>query len=80
MASQSPAAAPSALSGTLGEMVGEFFGTMVLLLFGDGCVATFALFTKLGTGGAAGGDGGYAVSARAEEGSGRVSLDETQVR
>jgi len=26
---------------------------MVLILFGDGCVATFALFTKLGTGGAA---------------------------
>ncbi|HEY0752810.1 MAG TPA: MIP/aquaporin family protein [Ktedonobacteraceae bacterium] len=43
---------PSALSGTLGEAMGEFFGTMVLILFGDGCVATFALFTKLGTGGA----------------------------
>ena len=28
----------------------EFFGTMVLLLFGDGCVATFALFTNLGLG------------------------------
>jgi len=39
----------SALSGTLGECIGEFFGTMVLILFGDGCVATFALFTKLGT-------------------------------
>lgn len=38
----------SLLSGTLGEMIGEFFGTMVLILFGDGCVATFALFTKLG--------------------------------
>src|SRR5216684_5174905 len=41
------------LSGTLGEMIGEFFGTMVLILFGDGCVASFALFTKLGAGGAA---------------------------
>jgi glycerol uptake facilitator protein len=38
---------PSALAGTLGECIGEFFGTMVLILFGDGCVATFALFTKL---------------------------------
>ncbi len=35
---------PSALSGTLGECIGEFFGTMVLILFGDGCVATFGLF------------------------------------
>ncbi len=34
----------SALAGTLGECIGEFFGTMVLILFGDGCVATFALF------------------------------------
>jgi glycerol uptake facilitator protein len=40
---------PSALAGTLGECIGEFFGTMVLILFGDGCVATFALFTKLGS-------------------------------
>src|SRR5260370_19139125 len=40
----------SALSGTLGEAIGEFFGTMVIVLFGEGCVATFALFTKLGTG------------------------------
>jgi glycerol uptake facilitator protein len=39
---------PSALSGTLGECVAEFFGTFVLLLFGDGCVATFALFNNLG--------------------------------
>src|SRR5690242_15099429 len=50
MASQAEAA-PSALAGTWGEMIGEFFGTMVLILFGDGCVATFALFTKLGPGG-----------------------------
>jgi glycerol uptake facilitator protein len=43
MASRS-VAAPSALSGTPGEMIGEFFGTMVLILFGDGCVAVFGLF------------------------------------
>lgn len=42
-----------ALAGTLGEAMAEFFGTMVLILFGDGCVATFALFTKLGANGAA---------------------------
>ena len=35
---------PTALSGTLGEMIGEFFGTMVLILFGDGVVATAFLF------------------------------------
>jgi glycerol uptake facilitator protein len=46
MASQS-VGRPTALSGTLGEMIGEFFGTMVLILFGDGCVATFALYTKV---------------------------------
>src|SRR2546428_12553083 len=39
---------PAALSGTLGEMISEFFGTMVLILFGDGCVATFALYTNIG--------------------------------
>src|SRR3984893_11416787 len=43
MSSQSVARSPL-LAGTYGEMVGEFFGTMVLILFGDGCVATFALF------------------------------------
>jgi len=47
MSSQA-ASAPSALSGTVGEMIGEFFGTMVLILFGDGCVATFALYSKIG--------------------------------
>jgi glycerol uptake facilitator protein len=47
MASQS-VSAPSALSGTLGEMIGEFFGTMVLILFGDGCVATVFLFANIG--------------------------------
>jgi glycerol uptake facilitator protein len=40
-------ASATPLAGTLGEAIGEFFGTMVLLLFGDGCVATFALFTNL---------------------------------
>ncbi len=44
---------PSAMAGTFGEALAEFFGTMVLILFGDGCVATFALFTKLGANGAA---------------------------
>jgi glycerol uptake facilitator protein len=34
----------NALAGTPGEMIGEFFGTMVLILFGDGCVAVFGLF------------------------------------
>src|SRR6266545_6630395 len=43
MASRAVGATP-ALAGTLGECIGEFFGTMVLILFGDGCVATFALF------------------------------------
>jgi glycerol uptake facilitator protein len=52
MATQA-ASTPSALAGTLGEMIGEFFGTGVLILFGDGCVATFALYTKLGAGGLA---------------------------
>lgn len=42
----------SALAGTWGECLAEFMGTMVLILFGDGCVATFALFTNLGPGGA----------------------------
>jgi glycerol uptake facilitator protein len=35
---------PTALAGTLGDSIGEFFGTMVLILFGDGCVACFGLF------------------------------------
>jgi glycerol uptake facilitator len=43
MSSQSVARSPL-LAGTYGEMIGEFFGTMVLILFGDGCVATFGLF------------------------------------
>jgi len=44
---------PSALAGVWGEAIGEFFGTMVLILFGDGCVATFALFTNIGPNNAA---------------------------
>lgn len=40
--------ATPALAGTLGECIGEFFGTMVLIFFGDGCVAVFGLFTNLG--------------------------------
>ena len=35
---------PNALAGIPGEMIGEFFGTMVLILFGDGCVAVYGLF------------------------------------
>lgn len=46
MASQT-AARSTALTGTWGECIAEFFGTMVLILFGDGCVASFALFNKL---------------------------------
>jgi glycerol uptake facilitator len=42
---------PNALAGLPGEMIAEFFGTMVLILFGDGCVAVFGLFSKsLGVG------------------------------
>src|SRR6266700_596501 len=39
---------PSALAGIYGEMIGEFFGTMILILFGDGCVATVFLFANIG--------------------------------
>ncbi len=52
MAAQTGVRTP-VLGGVLGESIGEFFGTMVLILFGDGCVATFALFTNLGANGAA---------------------------
>src|SRR5437016_2375993 len=47
MASQA-GAAPSPLAGTLGEMIGEFFGTMTLILFGDGVVATAFLYGNIG--------------------------------
>lgn len=39
---------PSALAGTWGEALAEFIGTLILILFGDGCVASFALFGKYG--------------------------------
>ncbi len=51
MASQAEAS-PSALAGIWGEMIGEFFGTMTLILFGDGCVATVFLFANIGANGA----------------------------
>ena len=47
MASQA-VAKPSVLAGVWGEALGEFFGTMVLILFGDGCVATVFLFSNIG--------------------------------
>ena len=47
MAQVAGTARPTALAGTLGEALAEFFGTMVLILFGDGCVACFGLFTKV---------------------------------
>jgi glycerol uptake facilitator len=46
MASQA-VAKPSALAGIWGEMIGEFMGTMILILFGDGVVATFGLFSSV---------------------------------
>src|SRR5437667_2721001 len=51
MASQA-VSRPSALAGIYGEMVAEFFGTMILILFGDGCVATVFLFANIGANGA----------------------------
>src|SRR5437588_9760072 len=48
MSSQSVARSPL-LAGTYGEMIGEFFGTMVLILFGDGVVATAFLFEPFNT-------------------------------
>jgi glycerol uptake facilitator protein len=36
------------LGGLYGECIAEFLGTLVLMLFGDGCVATFGLFNTLG--------------------------------
>jgi glycerol uptake facilitator protein len=48
MASQPVSRRAFSLEGTWGESLAEFFGTMVLILFGDGCVATFALFNSFG--------------------------------
>src|SRR5256714_2282381 len=48
MSSQSVARSPL-LAGTYGEMIGEFFGTKVLILFGDGVVATSFLFEPFTT-------------------------------
>ncbi|GAC1392004.1 MAG: MIP/aquaporin family protein [Ktedonobacteraceae bacterium] len=42
-----------ALAGTVGEALAEFMGTMVLILFGDGCVATFVAFNNIGPNNAA---------------------------
>ena len=42
---------PDPLAGTLGECIAEFMGTMILVLFGLGTMATFALFTHIGLGG-----------------------------
>ena len=53
MAERTISTKPKALSGTFGECVAEFLGTMVLLLFGDGCVASFALFNNVGPNGSA---------------------------
>jgi glycerol uptake facilitator protein len=47
MATQTGARTP-ALGGIWGESIAEFFGTMILILFGDGCVACFGLFKSLG--------------------------------
>ena len=47
MAAQTGVRTP-ALGGVWGESIAEFFGTMVLILFGDGCVACFGLFKDLG--------------------------------
>src|SRR5215471_8496499 len=44
MAAQAESRPAPFYGGLTGEMIGEFFGTMILILFGDGCVAVFGLF------------------------------------
>jgi len=39
---------PTGLAGTFGETVAEFLGTLILILFGNGSVASFLLFTNIG--------------------------------
>jgi glycerol uptake facilitator len=39
---------PDPWAGTFGECLAEFMGTMILVLFGVGSMATFALFTNVG--------------------------------
>lgn len=41
---------PHPLAGIAGECIAEFMGTMILVLFGLGTLATFALFTRIGLG------------------------------
>jgi glycerol uptake facilitator protein len=45
-----PLGKPDPLAGIAGECLAEFMGTMVLVLFGVGAMATFALFTHIGLG------------------------------
>jgi len=49
MANRATIGKSTLLAGTYGECIAEFLGTMILILFGDGCVATFSLFTGLGS-------------------------------
>lgn len=44
MSNQTIVMKPGLLPGTFGEVLAEFLGTLVLMLFGDGCIATFSLF------------------------------------
>lgn len=46
---QNPIEKPTPLAGSFGEFLAEFMGTMILVLVGDGALATFALFTHAGT-------------------------------
>jgi glycerol uptake facilitator protein len=46
MNAMNPVPARGIYSGLSGELMAEFLGTLVLILFGDGCVATFLLFSN----------------------------------